>query len=81
MKFIGLDLIRCVAIVLLLLAHISQAINNPFGSFDIPHFYHVSLGGGAVTIYLILSGIVLFGAACGDGCLGGALQRGGIGPG
>lgn len=60
MKLVGLDLMRCVAIVLLLLAHIGQAINSPIGSFfGVPHFYYVSLGGLAVTIFLILSGAVL----------------------
>jgi peptidoglycan/LPS O-acetylase OafA/YrhL len=60
MRYFGLDLIRCVAIVLLLLAHIGQTINSPLGSFfGIPHFYYVSLGGLAVTIYLILSGASL----------------------
>jgi peptidoglycan/LPS O-acetylase OafA/YrhL len=60
MRNIGLDLLRCGAIVLLLLAHIGQSIGSPFGrSFGIPNFYHVSLGGLAVTIFLILSGVVL----------------------
>jgi peptidoglycan/LPS O-acetylase OafA/YrhL len=57
---IGLDLLRCGAIVLLLLAHIGQSIDSPLGGFfGIPNFYHVSLGGLAVTIFLLLSGAVL----------------------
>lgn len=60
MRFIGLDLIRCLAIALLLLAHIGQIIKGPIGNaFGLRHFYYVSLGGLAVTIFLILSGIVL----------------------
>ena len=60
MRSIGLDFIRCVAIALLLLAHIGQQIGNRVGAhFGIPHFYYVSLGGLAVTIFLILSGAVL----------------------
>jgi len=59
-RFIGLDFARCVAIALLLLAHIGQTINNPIATFfGIPHFYYITLGGLAVTIYLILSGAVL----------------------
>jgi peptidoglycan/LPS O-acetylase OafA/YrhL len=57
---IGLDLLRCGAIVLLLLAHIGQSIDSPLGRFfGIPNFYYVSLGGLAVTIFLLLSGAVL----------------------
>jgi peptidoglycan/LPS O-acetylase OafA/YrhL len=60
MRNIGLDLLRGGAIVLLLLAHIGQSIDSPLGRFfGIPHFYHVSLGGLAVTIFLLLSGVVL----------------------
>ncbi len=59
-RFISLDLLRCVGIVLLLLAHIGQTINSPIGGFfGWPGFYYVSLGGLAVTIFLILSGFVL----------------------
>lgn len=60
MRYISLDLVRCVAICLLLMSHIGQTIGSPLGIFfGIPHFYHVSFGGLAVTIFLILSGIVL----------------------
>jgi peptidoglycan/LPS O-acetylase OafA/YrhL len=60
MRNIGLDLLRCGAIGLLLLAHIGQSIDSPLGGFfGIPNFYHVSLGGLAVTIFLLLSGVVL----------------------
>jgi peptidoglycan/LPS O-acetylase OafA/YrhL len=59
-RFIGLDLIRCVAIGLLLMAHIGQTIKSPIGRlFGFPHFYYVSFGGLAVTIFLILSGVVI----------------------
>lgn len=60
MRYIGLDLVRCFAVTLLLIAHIGQTIHSPIGDFfGIPHFYYVSLGGLAVTIFLILSGSVL----------------------
>jgi peptidoglycan/LPS O-acetylase OafA/YrhL len=60
MRFIGFDLVRCVAIALLLIAHIGQTIHSPLGRFfGLPHFYYVSFGGLAVTIFLILSGAVL----------------------
>ena len=60
MRFIGLDLVRCLAIALLLLAHIGYAIKSPIGNaFGLRNFYYVSFGGLAVTIFLILSGVVL----------------------
>lgn len=60
MRLIRLDLIRCSAIILLVTAHIGQSIQSPIGRFfGLPNFYYVSLGGVAVTIFLILSGFVL----------------------
>jgi peptidoglycan/LPS O-acetylase OafA/YrhL len=60
MRNIGLDVLRNAAIGLILLAHIAQAIDSPWGEpFGIPNFYHVTLGGLAVTIFLVLSGVVL----------------------
>lgn len=60
MRFSGFDLIRCVAIVLVLVAHIAQTISSPIGAFfGFPDFYYVCLGGIAVTLFLILSGAVL----------------------
>lgn len=60
MRIIGLDLIRCFAVTLLLVAHIGQTIHSSIGNFfGVPHFYYVSLGGLAVTIFLILSGAVI----------------------
>ena len=59
-RFILLDLVRATAILLLLVAHISEATGSPVGQFfGIPGFYYVSIGGVAVTIFLLLSGIVL----------------------
>lgn len=60
-RFIGLDLARCFAIALLLLAHICQTIGNPIGGnlIRVRFFFFGSLGGLAVTIFLILSGAVL----------------------
>ena len=60
MRFIVLDIIRCAAIILLIIAHIAQVFHSPVGGyFGIPNFYRVTLGGFAVTIFLILSGFVL----------------------
>ncbi len=60
MRSLLLDLIRSVAIILVLVAHIGQAFESPVGMFfGIPNFYYVSLGGLAVTIFLILSGLTL----------------------
>lgn len=60
MRFIGLDIFRCVAIALVLLAHIGLVLHWRIGEFfGIPNFYWVSLGGIGVTMFLILSGTVL----------------------
>jgi peptidoglycan/LPS O-acetylase OafA/YrhL len=60
MRYAALDLVRCFAITLLLVAHIGQKVESPIGGFfGIPDFYYVSLGGVAVTVFLILSGTVL----------------------
>lgn len=59
-RFVLLDFVRSIAIVLLLLAHIGQTVGSPLGrSFGIPDFYYVSTGGLAVTIFLVLSGLAL----------------------
>jgi peptidoglycan/LPS O-acetylase OafA/YrhL len=59
-RHVLLDIIRIVAVTLLLTAHIGQTLNHPIGrAFGIRGFYHVSLGGLAVTLFLILSGLVL----------------------
>jgi peptidoglycan/LPS O-acetylase OafA/YrhL len=59
-RSIILDAARCIAIVLLLLAHIGQTLRHPVGGFfGIPDFYCVSLGGLAVTLFLLISGTVL----------------------
>ena len=60
-RYILLDFIRILAISLLLTAHIGQTLNHPIGGFffGIKGFYYVSLGGVAVTIFLVLSGMVL----------------------
>jgi peptidoglycan/LPS O-acetylase OafA/YrhL len=60
MRYVLLDLIRGFAIVLVLIAHIGQRTGSPYGQpFGIPHFYYVTLGGLGVTIFIILSGLVL----------------------
>ena len=58
-RFILLDVARSVAAILVIVTHIAQTFNHPLGRrFGIPGYY-VSLGGLAVTIFLILSGLVL----------------------
>ena len=60
MRFLLLDIIRSIAIVLVIAAHIGQAIESPLGLFfGIKDFYFISLGGIGVTIFLILSGLTL----------------------
>ncbi|MFH1531437.1 MAG: TrmO family methyltransferase [Pseudomonadota bacterium] len=59
-RVVTLDLLRVFAVVLLLLAHVGQELRHPLGKFfGIHNFYRVSLGGVAVTIFLILSGVAL----------------------
>jgi peptidoglycan/LPS O-acetylase OafA/YrhL len=59
-RHVLLDIIRIAAVTLLLIAHIGQTLNHPIGrAFGIRGFYHVSLGGLAVTLFLILSGLAL----------------------
>ena len=60
MRYVFLDVVRSVAIALLLIAHVAQAIGSPVGDFFcIQGIYYVSIGGVALTIFLILSGMVL----------------------
>ena len=54
-----LDVIRSVAIILVITAHIGQTTGSAVGYFfGIPHFYYVSLGGIGVTIFIVTSGLV-----------------------
>lgn len=59
-RLIGLDLLRCLAIVLVLLVHVGaelgSSVSRPFGFSG---FYKVTLGGVGVTLFLIISGAVL----------------------
>jgi len=60
MRIFSLDLIRCLAIVLLLVGHIALVLQNPIGKlFNIGGFYAVSPGGLAVTIFPVLSGLTI----------------------
>ena len=60
MRVYLLDLVRVFAISLVLVAHIGQKIGSPVGAFfGIQNFYYVSLGGVAVSIFLVLSGMVM----------------------
>ncbi len=55
-----LDLIRVLAMSLVLLAHIAQSMRSPLGAFwGIKEFYYVTLGGMGVTVFVIVSGVVL----------------------
>jgi peptidoglycan/LPS O-acetylase OafA/YrhL len=55
-----LDIIRNIAIILLLTAHTAQVFGSPLGEpFGIKNFYWATLGGVAVTLFLILSGLTL----------------------
>ena len=59
-RIVVLDIIRCLAIALLLTGHTNQFLGSPLGgSFGIRNFYWVSLGGIAVTLFFILSGLTL----------------------
>lgn len=59
-RSLALDLVRCSAVGLLLVSHIAGTIGSPLGNaFGIQGLYHVTLGGLAVTVFLILSGAVL----------------------
>jgi peptidoglycan/LPS O-acetylase OafA/YrhL len=60
MRSILLDLIRVIAISMIVFVHIAQTLKSPLGDFfGIPGLYHVSIGGLGVTILLALSGLVL----------------------
>lgn len=60
-----LDLLRILAILLVLLAHFGQLFDTAVGEFfGVKNFYYVSLGGVGVSLFLILSGLL---AGMGDG--------------
>jgi peptidoglycan/LPS O-acetylase OafA/YrhL len=56
------DLLRIIAIALVVIAHIAQKLNIPIlnSAYGIPNFYFVSPGGMGVTILLVVSGAVLY---------------------
>ncbi|TXR52191.1 acyltransferase family protein [Reinekea thalattae] len=55
-----LDLLRIFAILLVFIAHFGQLFNHNLGDFfGIKNFYYVSLGGVGVTLFLLLSGLLL----------------------
>ena len=59
-RFVLLDLIRSLAIIGVVFAHIAQTVQSPLGGpFGIKNFYYVTLGGVSVTIFIVLSGLVL----------------------
>ena len=59
-RVVLLDILRVFAVGLVILAHLGSKLGTFYGRFfGIPHFYYVSLGGFGVTLFLILSGIVL----------------------
>lgn len=60
MRYVLLDVIRIIAICLVLTAHICQIIGSPVGNgFGIRGFYYVTIGGVGVTVFLVLSGVAL----------------------
>lgn len=60
MRFVLLDFVRVLAISMILFVHVVHRLGSPLSSFfGLPRFYYVSLGGIGVTIFLILSGLVL----------------------
>ena len=59
-RLVSLDLLRTIAIVLLVTGHIALAVGSPIGeAFGIPGFYMVGLGDVAVILFLVLSGLAL----------------------
>jgi len=59
-RSVFVDSIRIIAIALILVAHIAQTLSSPVGNFfGIKGFYWVSIGGVAVTLFLIISGCSL----------------------
>ncbi|WP_025744955.1 acyltransferase family protein [Salinivibrio costicola] len=55
-----LDVVRIFATALVVVAHVGQRLDHWVGDgFGISNFYFVSLGGLAVSIFIILSGVVL----------------------
>lgn len=59
-RIVILDIARCVAIVMLIMAHTAQVMGSPLGGFfGIKGFYYASIGGIAVTIFLIISGLAI----------------------
>jgi peptidoglycan/LPS O-acetylase OafA/YrhL len=60
MRYVLLDLVRVVAITFLMTAHSAQSFGCWIGNaFGIQGFYYVTIGGVAVTIFLVLSGLLL----------------------
>ncbi len=59
-RVILLDILRLVAIGMVVIGHLGQKLGNEWGRFfGWPDFYYVSIGGAGVTIFLILSGMAL----------------------
>ncbi len=55
-----LDVLRITAISLVFVAHVGQLLGNRAGQFfGLKNFYYVSWGGVGVTMFLLLSGILL----------------------
>lgn len=55
-----LDILRAFSVIAVVLGHVLQEFDHPWGNkFGIPNFYYVSMGGVAVTVLIIISGIVL----------------------
>lgn len=60
-RSVFLDVFRTLSCALIVIWHIAEVFKHPIGKpiFVIPDFYTLSLGGFGVTLFLILSGLVL----------------------
>ncbi|MDO8512949.1 MAG: acyltransferase family protein [bacterium] len=59
-RIIILDIMRVIAVGLIIAVHIAQKLGSPLGGFfGIEGFYYVTWGGIGVTLFLILSGMAI----------------------
>jgi len=59
-RFVLLDIVRIVAITLVLISHVAYTLHLPiYQSVGVPKFYYTTIGGLGISLFLVLSGIVL----------------------